>query len=195
MYTRSSILAMFFVLTGCSFDLSHLRGTPLVFQDTHNDGGTPLFQDAGMGGSEDAYISNLEDSPTIDHDSAMPVDSSISGDDASNGLDPDLSTPPRGNQVCVSPSFVTPIRDVCDPNPTYGCRLISQTELRCEPSNPTATTGTPCTDGTGCEERQACFRGACAHICNIGSSVCEAIGAGECISVGHPRWGVCQTTT
>jgi len=195
MYTRSFVLIMSFSLTGCSFDLSHLRGTPLVFQDTQNDGGQPLVQDAGMSpDSDDAYISNLEDSPTANPDSSVSVDASTPPVDASNGLDPDLATPPRENQVCLSPSIITPIRDVCDPNPTYGCRLVSQTEMRCEPSTTTATVGDPCTDGTECEERQACFRGACTYICGIGGRTCEATGSGECISVGHPRWGVCQTT-
>lgn len=194
MYTRSFVLIMSFFLTGCSFDLSHLRGTPLVFQDTTNDGGTPLFHDAGMGVPEDAHVSNLEDSPITNPDSPVPVDSPIHMDDASNGLDPDLATPPRGNQVCSEPSLFATI-DVCRPTPTsrmFSCRVFNQTELRCEAATVSVVAGTPCTDSSECEYRQACFRGACATICPIGGSpICG--GSADCISVGHPLWGVCQT--
>lgn len=103
------------------------------------------------------------------------------------GLDPDLSLPGPGGQVCTDPGRIgapaCPAAEVC--------RFFTSTEGRCEAGPASGGgRGTACTATSQCDLLFECYQGQCTEFCTLGTLACGAVA--DCLAIGHATRGVCR---
>ena len=112
-----------------------------------------------------------------------PIDSSGGG---GAGLDPDLSLPDPGGQVCDEPGRLG--QPECPP--VQVCRFFTSTEGRCESCTGCGNLNAVCAATSDCDILFECYKGRCTNFCTLGSSECGP--PADCINIGHATRGVCR---
>jgi hypothetical protein len=143
--------------------------------------------DASTGSSSDGPQASdgpptTDGKPPTDAPTDAPIDS-IPG----SGLDPDLSLPDPGGQVCDEPG-----RSGLPECPAVDqvCRYFTATEGRCEPCSTCGNSGASCSATSQCDILYECYQGQCVSFCTLGSLACGAVA--DCINIGHATRGVCR---
>lgn len=138
------------------------------------------------GGPHDAPIGAPADArpatdARLDAPLDAPPDSSTGG-----GLDPDLSLPDPGGQVCDEPGRIgapeCPSAQVC--------RYFTPTEGRCESCTSCGNLGASCSATNQCDILFVCYQGECTNFCTLGTTECGA--PADCLDIGHATRGVCR---
>jgi hypothetical protein len=103
------------------------------------------------------------------------------------GLDPDLSLPDPGGQVCDEPG-----RSGLPECPAVDqvCRYFTATEGRCEPCSTCGNGGESCSATSQCDILYECYQGQCVSFCTLGTLACGTVA--DCINIGHATRGVCR---
>lgn len=140
-----------------------------------------LAPDSGGGGTDLPDAAPDAQAPSSTGDGAADV----SAPDAdAKVLDPELDVPPGSDVTCYEPGT----QNTCAAGAI--CRIATTTGGRCEQCGPCGPVGAACTESAQCELLLQCYKGHCAQVCRLGTTVCGA--GSDCLDVGHATHGVCR---
>jgi hypothetical protein len=144
--------------------------------------------DGPSGGQHDAPAGPPTDgTPVADAAIDGAIDAPIDGSGGGGtGLDPDLSLPDPGGQVCDEPGRL----GLPECPPVHVCRFFTSTEGRCESCTGCGNLNAACSATSDCDILFECYKNRCTNFCTLGSGECGP--PADCINIGHATRGVCR---
>ena len=140
-----------------------------------------LAPDGASGGTDLRDADPDAPGPSSTGDGAADVSAPDAGDKV---LDSELDVPPGSDVTCYEPGT----QNSCAAGAI--CRIATTTGGRCEQCRPCGPVRAACTESAQCELLLQCYKGHCAQVCRLGTTVCGAVS--DCLDVGHVTHGVCR---
>lgn len=119
-------------------------------------------------------------------DALASIDATATAPDGGSDLDPNLSVPDPGNQVCMTPGSLS---DTECPG-VQVCRFYDSSSGRCDSCSPCGNLNASCSASDQCDILFMCYLGRCTNFCTLSTTECGA--PQNCVDIGHPTRGVCD---